>query len=345
MPQTDLRLLPKVELHRHVELTLRLSTLRELAPQAGIEVPADDAALKKELLVTEPMSDLATVLKKFLATQKILRSEEILTRITYETIEDAAAEGVRILELRYAPTYIRQGHADLTFDKIHRAFVRGIEKASHLPIAVGLMPLIQRNMPMEWAEEVTDFAIANKGDLIALDLADSEVDAEPKLFTKLFERARKAGLHITVHSGEANVPLAAQYVRDSIELLGAQRIGHGVQIIKDADVIKLVADRKVPLELCPTSNWLTQAVPSTAAHPFRQLMEQGVLVTINSDDPGIFDIDLTHEYEVLQRDQGFTVEEFNRINDVAAAASFLPLEKKQKHWPRKIQQDLAPLST
>ena len=323
---------------------MRLSTLKDLARQAGLPVPSSDAELKREWLVTEPMRDLEAVLKKFLLTQTVLASEEILTRITYEAIEDAVAEGIRILELRYAPTYVRQGHEHLSFERIQNAVAKGIEKAKQLPIAVGVIFIIQRTLPVKDAEKVVDLAIERKGEIIALDLADNEVGFEPGPFAPHFARAKRAGLHITVHSGEADIPESPGYVRDAIERLGAERIGHGLQIIKSPEVIEIVRKARVPLELCPTSNWLTNAVPSTKAHPFRQLMDKGVLVTLNSDDPGVFDIDLVNEYRVLHEELGFTREEFDRLNDVAASASFLPMELKQRHWPRPIDRALAPLS-
>jgi len=290
------------------------------------------------------MADLESVLKKFLLTQTLLSSEEILTRLTYEAIEDACNEGVRILELRYAPTYIREGHPNLDFDRIHRAIMKGVEQAKHLPIAVGLIMIIQRTLPLAVAEEVTDFAIAHKGEILALDLADNESGFEPALFTSMFERARAAGLHITVHAGEVNIPEAPGYVRDAIEKLGAERIGHGVQIWKSMEVMEFVYSRQVPLELCLTSNWLTNAVPSFEEHPFRKLFESGLLVTINSDDPGIFNTDLVKEYQILHEKQGITEGQFNRINDIAASASFIPFEVKQKYWPRPIDRTLAPMS-
>ena len=333
--------IPKAELHRHLECSLRLSTLCELAPLVGIEVPATEIEIKRRMLVTEPMRDLESVLKKFMTTQAVLASEEILSRITYEVIEDACRENVRILELRYAPTFIRHGHDNLSFEKIHQAILKGVRAAKDLPIAVGLIAIIQRTLPLAEAARVTDFAIENRDTFIALDLADNEEGFEPGPFAPLFERAKKAGLHITVHSGESDLPQAAEYVRTAIERLGAERIGHGVQIHKSPELIELVKKRKIPLELCPTSNWLTNAVPSTAAHPFRKLMQAGVPVTINSDDPGVFDIDLTNEYRVLHEEQGMDTSDFARCNDIAAANSFLPYEAKQKFWPRPIDKSLA----
>lgn len=342
-PLSTLTQIPKVELHRHLELSIRHSTLRELAPQVGISVPESEAGFRDLFLVTEPMKDLGAVLNKFLATQAVLHSEEVLTRITFEAIEDAANEGIRILELRYAPTFIHEGHEHLNFEKIHASIVKGVEmaRAKNLPIAVGLLATIQRIRSVEIAEKVADFAIDHRDHFVGIDLADNEVGFDSAPFSRVFLKAKKAGLHITVHSGEADVPEAANYVRQAIELLGAERIGHGVQIYKSPEVMEFVKEKRVPLELCPTSNWLTNAVASTASHPFRQLMEAGVPVTINSDDPGVFNIDLTNEYRVLRDEHGFTEAEFNHCNDIAAANSFIPLKEKQKHWPRPINAQLA----
>lgn len=334
LTRSELQKIPKVELHRHLECSMRLSTLLELAKNAGIEVPKDPQAVKDKFLVTEPMHDLEAVLKKFLVTQKVLDTEEILTRITREVIEDAAKEGIRILELRYAPTFVQQGHPNLSFERIHQAIVRGMNEAKNEKVAVGLIAIIQRVLSLKDAENVTAFAIENKETFIGLDLADNEVGFEPRPFRKMFERAKSEGLGITIHSGES--PGTAEFVRQSIEELGAQRIGHGLQIAGHPDIMKLVRDRNVPLELCPTSNWLTNAVPTLGAHPFRKLMEADVPVTVNSDDPGVFNIDLVNEYEVLNRELAITPAEFDRCNDTAASASFLPLDQKQKYWPRPI---------
>jgi adenosine deaminase len=335
---TQLRQLPKAELHRHLDCSMRLSTFRELAPQVGITVPESAADFSAAFLVTEPMLDLEAVLKKFLATQAVLHSEEILTRLTFETIEDAVADGIRILELRYAPTFINEGHQQLTFEKIHRAILRGVQLAREkkLPIAVGLICIVQRILPLQTCQRVIDFAIENKESFIGVDLADNEVGFDNRPFAPLFEAAKKAGLHVTIHSGEADVAGAPEYVLNAIRYLGAERIGHGLQIFKSPEVMAEVKRLQIPLEICPTSNWLTNAVPSKAAHPIRTLMENGIPVTINTDDPGVFNLDLTHEYVDLQSLHQFTLEEFTRCNDIAARASFIPLELKTQFWPRAI---------
>jgi adenosine deaminase len=311
--------------------------LRELLSKGGKPIPPEQEAFAKMYLVTEPMDDLEAVLGKFLATQGVLSTEEVLERITFEAIEDAFLDGVRILELRYAPTFVQMGHEHLSFDRIHQAILRGRERAcATYPIAVGFIAIIQRILPFAEGERVAEFAIANRDTFVALDLADNEVGFDSRPFAPLFKRAREAGLHITVHSGEADVAGSPEFVRTAVEVLGAERVGHGVQIYRSPEMIDFIRARRIPLELCPTSNWLTNAVAALDKHPFRQLMEAGVPVTINSDDPGVFGIDLTNEYRVLHEGLGLDEEDFARCNDTAAAASFIPLDEKQKVWPRPI---------
>jgi adenosine deaminase len=327
----NLRDLLKVDLHRHLDCSVRWSTLLELAPQVGINLPSEPQAQKDLFLVTSPMRDLDSVLKKFLNAQKVLASEEILTRIAYEACEDAFNDGVRLLELRYAPTFIADGHSHLAYEKIHLALLKGLGMArKKWPLAVGLICILQRIKPLKEAAVVTDFAIDHKDTFIALDLADNEEGFDPKLFAPLFHKAKKAGLHITVHSGEAPQKESAQWVRDSIDILGAERIGHGVQIIHDPEVLQYVRDKKIPLEVCPISNWLTQAFPTYESHPIRRLMEAGIQVTINSDDPGVFATALSDDYEVLHRVHGFTAEDFAAANRIAYNASFLSESEKKR---------------
>lgn len=308
---------------------MRWSTLLEIATTLKIEIPKNSAQQRSHFLVTEPMRDLNAVLSKFLVAQKVLASEEILERLAFEACEDAFNDGVRVCEFRYAPTFIADGHSSLSFDKIHQAFVRGLKRASkQMPIATGLICILQRILPLDKVASVTDFAIANKETFLALDLADNEAGSEPRKFAKDFERAKKAGLHITVHTGEAPAPQAGQWIKDAIEILGAERIGHGIQVIHHPDVMQMLIAKDIPLEVCPYSNYLVQAFPTYQAHPLRKLYEAGVPVTLNSDDPGMFASLLTDDYLIAQEHQGFGLTEFTRCNEVAFKHSFIPLAEK-----------------
>lgn len=336
--QIVFRKTPKVELHRHLEGAIRFSTLLELAPQVGIDLPQSLELLEDHFLVRKPMKDLAAVLNKFWMTQSVLNSEEILRRIAFEAVEDAFLEGIQILELRYAPTFIRTNHDHFTFEKIHHAIMRGLRDAENIPCAAGLLCTIQRILPIDSALNVMHFVLDHKDGFVGVDLADDEDSRPAKDFVRVFEMAQKADLPITIHAGESNTAQAPQNVIDSIEMLGARRIGHGVQVHRHPEALNLVRRKKIPLELCVTSNWLTHAVPDLHKHPIRQLIEAGVLVTLNSDDPGIFGISLSHEYELLAKSYGFNEADFAKANEIAAQASFIPLHKKQKCWPLPIHK-------
>ncbi len=325
----ELRSLPKIDLHRHLDCSMRWSTLLEIATTLKIDIPKNSAQQRSHFLVTEPMKDLNAVLSKFLIAQKVLASEEILERLAFEACEDAFNDGVRICEMRYAPTFIADGHPKLSFEKIHTSFVRGLDRArKQMPIATGLICILQRILPLEKVSSVTDFAIEHKDTFLALDLADDESQCEPSKFAKDFERAKKAGLRITVHSGETPHPDAGKWIKDSIQLLGAERIGHGIQAINHPEVMKLLIEKDIPLEVCPHSNYLTQAFPTYESHPLRKLMEAGVPVTICSDDPGMFASLLTDDYHIAQEYQGFTAKDFARVNEIAFNHSFISLAEK-----------------
>jgi adenosine deaminase len=328
--------MPKAELHRHFELTMRPSTIKELAGQAGF-ILKSQKDFEDRFLILEPMKDLGSVLNKFLDTQKLLHNELILERVAFEACEDAyLKEGIRILELRYAPTFIEQGHK-MTLAQIHQAILTGVRRAEkQYPIAVGLICTLQRILPVSEAERVMEFVLSDPSNFVGLDLADNEVGFDSKPFRHVFEAAKKAGLGITVHAGEADVPNAAKTVLDAIELLGATRIGHGLQVYRDPEVMKAIRDRNVVLELCPTSNVLTNAVPNFAAHPFRKLLDFGIHTTISTDDPSIFNTDLLQEYEILKKHQGLKDKDLELCSQWAAEASFIPLEQRKLVWPHPL---------
>ncbi len=329
----EIRALPKVDLHRHLDCSMRWSTLLEIATTLGIDYPQNPRLQQSHFLVTEPMANLSAVLTKFLTTQKLLASEEILERLAYEVCEDAFNDGVRILELRYAPTFIADGHTHLTFEKIHQALLKGIEKAkTKLPIAVGLICIVQRTLDLKTVNHVTEFAIENKKTLIGLDLADNEDGFEPKKFASYFMKAKAAGLNITVHSGEAPSSLAGQWILDSIEILGAQRIGHGVQAIHFPAVMQKLIENDIPLEVCPYSNYLTQAFKTHREHPLKKLLAAKVPVTINSDDPGLFASVLSDDYLIAQNEIQLTVADFQKCNETAFKHSFIAASEKAKVW-------------
>ncbi|MBC7421567.1 MAG: adenosine deaminase [Bdellovibrio sp.] len=331
----QLRSLPKVDLHRHLDCSMRWSTLLEIATALKLDFPQNPQKQQAHFLVTEPMVNLEAVLNKFLIAQKVLASEEILERLAFEACEDAFNDGVRILELRYAPTFISDGHTKLTFEKIHQAFLRGIKRAKiQMPMAVGLICILQRVLTNDRLDAVTKFAIENKSTLLAVDLADNEENAEPKRFAPYFEAARNAGLRVTIHTGEAPNAKAGQWILDAIHILGAERIGHGVQAIHFPEVMKTLIEKNIPLEVCPYSNYLTQAFDNYESHPLKRLIDAGVPVTLNSDDPGMFASTLSDDYLIAHQHQKLSFIDFYKCNETAYKHSFISEAEKSRVWSR-----------
>jgi len=333
--------IPKVELHCHLEACFRADTVMEVGRTLGLDVPQDSERFHNEWLLSQPLENLEIALQRFVDIQRIWCSEEVIERMTFEACEYAVEQGIKIMEFRYAPDFIASDKPHLGFQKIHDAILRGIASASEFDIAIGLIGIVQKNIPLRDAERTINFIIQNAETFIALDFADKDTHGLAS-YAPMVQKARQAGLHVTVHAGEEPVPTASAEVREAIEVLGADRIGHGIHIIHDESVMALARERDVALEICPTSNWLTSSVPTTSAHPIKRLFDAGVAITINSDDPGLFGIDLCHEYRILHREHDFSMQDFERCNDIAASQSFIPLAEKQRVWPRGIEnQDLA----
>eukprot|EP01027_Heterolobosea_sp_BB2_P024617 GEZU01037133.1.p1 GENE.GEZU01037133.1~~GEZU01037133.1.p1 ORF type:complete len:365 (-),score=114.45 GEZU01037133.1:86-1159(-) len=337
IPRETLKQLPKVELHRHLEGSVPLHTIKRVAQKLGIAVrpatesdPDEYEPYREKFCCHKKVTSLTECLRLFCSAQSLFATEEIIEEITYDVCEDCYKDGIRLLELRYSPIFIAQSvqndHSHLTFESIHKSVLAGVKRAETAfpDFFVCLIGILDRT---EGAKEQVsaNFIIANKDTFAAIDLANDEgFSAEP--FQPMFKAAKEANLGITVHAGEAG---GAENVRYAIEKLFAQRIGHGIKIAQDQETISLVKQSGVILEISPTSNYITNCVDTLESHPIRELFDKGVKISINSDDPGIFDIDLTHEYEILNRMHNFTLEDFHKCNLNALEASFIAKDKKQ----------------
>lgn len=328
--KSQIEAMPKVELHCHLELTARRGLLRELLERKGVKL--DDAAFQAKYFITEPMADLPTVLNKFFSHRDLLSSPEIVERMTYEACEDMAIRGVKLLELRYAPSFLSDAHVGLSAEALHEAVVKGCKRAeADFDMATGLICTLQRIKTAEENARWLDFALDRNADFLAIDLADDEVGYAAEPFIPLFERAKEAGMGITIHAGEPAGCGSSKNIAEAVTELGADRIGHGVQILEDPAVVEMIASRGIPLELCPTSNWLTGAVPSLASHPFMEILKAGIKTTINTDDPSIMSTNINQEYSLLAA-QGLTLEQMVQCNAWAAEASFIAPMKKARVW-------------
>jgi adenosine deaminase len=330
-PETraHLRALPKVELHRHLDGSLRVQTILELARGRGIDVGSVE-----RLTITSPMGDLEAVLACFGVLSAVLASAAAISRVTFENIEDAWNDGVRLLELRFAPAFIAQGK-NLSNDEIIEGVLDGMTRGmARYPVEVGLIGILPRSAPAEANRRATRDLVRWRGSgapgadrICGFDLADSEAGVDPAPFVPLVEEAREAGMGITIHSGEDS---DAWHVARTLDLFKPRRIGHGIRAWGDRELMARLRDEDVLLEVCPTSNWLTRSVPSLASHPLPLLLRAGVAVSINSDDPRLMAIDLVHEYEICRSLYGFTDAELASTNSAAFAHSFLPAEVTQR---------------
>lgn len=334
MTHDSLRSMPKVELHCHLELAFRRSTLRTWALEKGMEV-ARDADFDREFLVKEPMADLPSVLHKFLNTRDVIDTADKVEQLTFEVCEDMHLQSnVRVLELRYAPSFLLDAHPSMDADRMLEAILRGVQRAeATYPMVVGLIGLLQRIKSVKDNSHWCDWILERKTHFVGLDLADDEVAYPALPFAPLFRKAKSQGLGITVHAGEPNLPGAARNILVALDDLGADRIGHGVQAMQDTAVVDRLVRDGIPLELCPWSNVLTRAVPSLSAHPFRQLMDCGVLTTLNTDDPGVMAVSLMDECVHVMEHLGLTLSELRQCNEWAREASFLPQDRIAAVWP------------
>lgn len=322
-----LKALPKIDLHRHLEGSLRLESLAEIASQNGLGLQAGDLEELRPLVqMTERDHDYRDFLGKFDMLRRFYQSPEAVSRLAYEVVADAAADNVKYLELRFTPMALAKAQnfpledvADWVIEAVNRA------QADH-DIQVRLIASFNRHEPMEIGRRVTQIAADRRRKGIAgLDLAGDEVNFGTAEYAPLFAEARAAGLGITIHAGEWNGP---DVVRVAIEELGASRIGHGVRIVEDAGVVQLALERGATFEVCVTSNVQSGAVRRLADHPLRDLYSRCLRTTINTDDPSISDVTLTDEYQVAVEVLGFQVEDIKHTIRTAAEGAFLPPAEK-----------------
>ncbi len=299
MNRSTLPFMPKAELHRHLAGSISSATLLEANRRFGVELPAVTVAKLRELTVLErPMTSLQEVLSRFEFFANICISAEVVEFLANRAVADAAREAVRYLELRFSPGFMAFRHG-LALEAVVEAVIAGSQAAAQeRGMVVPLIAIASREMGPEVCLRTFKLAAKYRPYVVGVDLAGDEDNHPPKPFFAAFDYARDNGLGITVHAGEQT---GAENVRTAVEMLHADRIGHGIRIVDHPDIMELLATRNIPLEISITSNYIVGAVPSLEAHPVCRLHQSGVPITINSDDPALFGIDLTGELEVYAR--------------------------------------------
>ena len=262
--------LPKIELHRHLEGSLRLETLSEIASTHNIGLPHDIEALRPHVqIVDSDLGDLRLFLSKFDALRRFYRSPEIIERVTREAIADCAADNIKYLELRFTPRALA-ATMNFPLEDVSAWVVTAAKRAAQeFGIEVRLIISMNRHESVKLGEEVARIAVDHLGNgVVGLDLAGNEASFPATPFAPIFHEAKQAGLKITVHAGEWS---GADSVREAIEHIGADRLGHGVRIVQDSSVVRVAREQKIAFEVCVTSNLQSGSIKYLEQHPLKKL--------------------------------------------------------------------------
>ncbi|MFL6234586.1 MAG: adenosine deaminase [Thermoanaerobaculia bacterium] len=318
---------PLVELHRHLDGNVRVETVLDLCRQHGLELPAWTVeGLRPHVQILEREPSLVHFIAKFELLRRAMVDYDAVRRIVRENLEDAAREGIDYIELRFSPYFMGETHGLDTFGVVD-AVCDGLEEGlATVPVKAKLIGIIARNYGPETGR--IELAAAIRGrerGVVALDLAGDEANYPGELFVRHFQEAREAGLRTIAHAGEA---AGAESVRQAVLGLRAERIGHGIRAIEDPAVLDLLAERNIPLEVCPTSNLHTSTVRDYRSHPLPTLLRRGIRCTLNTDDPSISGLDLAHEYRVASEELGLSAAEVRRMQETAVEAAFLTPEER-----------------
>ncbi len=324
----DFLALPKIELHCHLDGSLRPETIIDIALKDGIQLPSYERnELQKELIAPLECESLDDYLKRFSLPNLVMQSKENLRRITFELFEDAAKENVKYMEVRFAP--LLHTLKGLDVEEIIQAVLEGMEAAvNRYDIRGNIILSCMRTMPVESAFEVVEKGrkFLGKG-VVAIDLCASEEEGFCRRFIEPIALARNYGYRVTIHAGETGV---GKNVLEAVELLGAERIGHGVFIKDCPEAYTIVKDRQVVLEMCPTSNVQTKAVRDYREHPIYQFHKDGIKVTINTDNRTVSDTTMTKECQIVNSEFNLSEEDYRQIYVNSVEASFA--DKETKEW-------------
>ncbi|MDP4084953.1 MAG: adenosine deaminase [Bacillota bacterium] len=319
--------LPKIELHCHLDGSLRIETVMDIAKKEGIQLPSfNKEELQKELIAPLECKSLVEYLKRFSIPNLVMQSKESLKRITFELFEDAATENVKYMEVRFAPLLHTLKGLDVV--EIIQSVLEGMREAeSRYKIKGNIILSCMRTMPVESAFEVIKKGkkFLGKG-VEGIDLCASEEEGFCRKFVEPIALAKKFGYRVTIHAGETGI---GKNVLEAVELLEAERIGHGVFIKECSQAYKIVKDRQIVLEMCPTSNVQTKAVHHYSEHPIYQFHQDGIKVTLNTDNRTVSNTTMAKEFHIVNNEFNLSKEDYRQIYFNSVEASFADNETKE----------------
>lgn len=320
--------LPLADLHRHLDGNIRPQTILELGLQNNVALPACELEqLRPYVQVVEKEPSLIAFLKKLDLGVAVLTDYDACRRVAYENVEDLMLEGIDYAELRFSPSYMGMTHK-LHPQGVVEAIIDGVTAGSRdFGIKTNLIGIMSRTFGTEQCRDELEACLAFRHRLVAIDLAGDELGFPGELFIEHFRRVRDAGMHVTVHAGEAAGPDSIwQAIRD----LGAERIGHGVNAIHDPHLIDYLVKHQIGIESCLTSNIQTTTVASLQSHPIRQFLASGMLVSLNTDDPAVEGINLQYEFNVAAPATGLTKHDIRSLQKNGLTMAFLSDAEKNK---------------
>ena len=316
----NFKALPKIDLHLHLDGAIRVPTIAELGDELGIKLPTyDPKQLAALVQVNRDCRSLTDFLKRFEVFYPLLPFAKTQERIAYELCEDCQRDNVIYFEARFAPALAASPR--FTMEDAVTAALEGFRRGQRdFNIRSGLILCCYRSISV--AENVATVKLAHKyrdQGVIGIDLAGDENHFAAAPHAEAFALARKLEIPITIHAGEGGKP---ENIREAVFTHGATRIGHGVSLQNDPELLKAVRDQGTVFEICLTSNLQTCTVPSLAAHPFKKFLDEKVRVTLNTDDPGISNITLSDEFELAAREYKLKPAQIRELLDNAAHAAF-----------------------
>ncbi len=328
---------PLIDLHRHLDGSVRLETILDLGRQHNLPLPAMDLeGLRPYVQIADPRPGVMAFLEKFEWMVGVLVDYEACRRVAYENVVDALQEGIDYIELRFSPEFMAEPH-QLEPASVVAAVVEGVQQGrEECDIRVNLIGIISRTYGADLGWKELDALLTRKDDFVALDLAGDEVNFPGELFVKHIKKARDAGWQITIHAGESSGP---ESIWQALIELGADRIGHGVGAIQDLGLMDYLAENRTGIEVNLTSNVQTMTVPDLPSHPMKAFLEHGLLATLNTDDPGISAIDLPFEYNEAAPAAGLSVDQIHQAQRNALDVAFISDEEKVALLARKAHQD------
>ncbi len=320
--------LPLVELHRHLDGSVRLATILDLGIRHNLPLPAFDVeGLRPHVQVTTPQPGVMAFIAKFHWMTAVMVDYDAVRRIAYENVEDVKNEGLDYVELRFSPWFMAETNG-LDPAGVTEAVVDGIAAGQRdFGVRVHLIGILSRTYGPDTAKRELDALLSQFDHITALDLAGDEANFPAEWFRHHFRRARDVGWHITVHAGESAGP---QSIWSALHDLGAERIGHAIHAVEDPALLDYLAEHRIGVESCLTSNVQTSCVPDYATHPLKIFLQHRILASINTDDPGISGITLPYEYEVAAPEAGLTAEQIRQAQVNALETAFLSDEEKQR---------------